>query len=268
MIILLCGLNSYRRLQKRNEIVAEFKKKHPTGLLERFDCAEDGGLEGLRRFSANQTIFASAKFGVVKNFFREAKSTKETKRFLDELARDKDATLLFEEETTIPKSFSFLFDSMPGGQVAHESTEPLTREEYRVFISKEAQARGLAMDESAISMLEGAFGGDMWGLITELDKFSLLGSKKITGKMCAKILAPDKGDFMALIRRLAFGAGKEKLSALECLLGERSDAAKVFHVLSYQKKEHALLFADYDVAVKSGKVDYEEVLLDWVLRGA
>jgi len=39
-------------------------------------------------------------------------------------------------------------------------------------------------------------------------------------------------------------------------------AAKIFNILAAQAGEKIPRMADYDIAVKSGKLDYEEVLLD------
>ena len=64
---------------------------------------------------------------------------------------------------------------------------------------------------------------------------------------------------------MAHGDLQTKISTLERLLAEKGDGAKIFNVLAYQKKEHIVQFADYDVAIKSGKIDYEEALLDFVL---
>ena len=56
----------------------------------------------------------------------------------------------------------------------------------------------------------------------------------------------------------------ERLIALEKLIGERGDdPARIFNGLAYQLKnaEEAQMYADYDIAVKAGKLEYEEVLL-------
>jgi hypothetical protein len=62
--------------------------------------------------------------------------------------------------------------------------------------------------------------------------------------------------------------GKEvsgRLRALETLLAQSDPAAKIFNILASQWKEKTLQIADYDFAVKSGKLEYEEAVLDLVL---
>jgi len=58
------------------------------------------------------------------------------------------------------------------------------------------------------------------------------------------------------------------LVALEIILSDRKDdPARVFNSLAYRlgSEGEARLYADYDVAVKSGKLEYEEVLLELAL---
>ena len=56
-----------------------------------------------------------------------------------------------------------------------------------------------------------------------------------------------------------------RLRALEQLFLNNEPAAKIFNILSAQWYDRAEIVARYDLAVKSGKCEYEEVLLDMVL---
>jgi len=61
---------------------------------------------------------------------------------------------------------------------------------------------------------------------------------------------------------------KERLSALELFLGDRGDdPARVFNSIAYRlgSAGEAEKFANYDVAIKSGKLEYEEILLEIAL---
>ncbi len=60
----------------------------------------------------------------------------------------------------------------------------------------------------------------------------------------------------------------EKIEALEELFFAREEPAKIFNILAsrnYLSPEMLKKLADYDVAVKSGKMDYDEVLVDLAL---
>ena len=56
-----------------------------------------------------------------------------------------------------------------------------------------------------------------------------------------------------------------RLTALETLLAMNDPAAKLFNILASQWKEKIPQFAKYDLAIKSGKLEYEEALVDLVI---
>ena len=61
----------------------------------------------------------------------------------------------------------------------------------------------------------------------------------------------------------------QKLAFLEDLLSRNNDPTMIFNMASasfYLDKKQKIKMADYDVAVKSGKLEYEEVLLDLMLE--
>ena len=101
--------------------------------------------------------------------------------------------------------------------------------------------------------------GDVYGLMNELDKVQLANGKSQIANR------EDKIDFFSSIQKLARGNLQTQLSVLEKLLNSE-DAGKVFNILAYSvDAERQVKMADYDVAVKSGKLEYEEVLLTYLL---
>lgn len=268
MIILLCGPDSYRLEEKRSAIFGEFKNRHPQATSGFFDFTVRDELEKLKSFVANQTIFETAKLGVVRGMCAETKPARGSKNFLEEVAKNQDVTLVLCEDKDIPKPFSFLCEKEYEKFVKVQKFEFLSETQYREFILKEALVRGIELDGDALEILENAMSGNTWGLITELEKLSLLGDRKITKDKCVELLAYGAKDAILLIRRIAFETKGERLRTLEHLFARKEEAAKIFNMLAYQKKEHVLIFADYDIAVKGGKIDYEEALLDWVLARA
>jgi len=100
---------------------------------------------------------------------------------------------------------------------------------------------------------------DSWGLVTELDMRAL---SKAGGN---RANAPAR-DFIMLIKALAYGSLREKVCAAEYLI-ESDDLVKVFNILStFVSGEKKRQMADYDVAVKLGKLDYEVALVDFAIR--
>ena len=53
--------------------------------------------------------------------------------------------------------------------------------------------------------------------------------------------------------------------ALETMLALSDPPAKIFNILASQWAEKTPHMAEYDLAVKSGKVDYEEALVDLLI---
>jgi hypothetical protein len=58
---------------------------------------------------------------------------------------------------------------------------------------------------------------------------------------------------------------KNRLYAFESMLALGDPAAKIFNILASQWQEKIPHMAEYDLAVKSGKVDYEEALVDLLI---
>src|SRR3989344_240123 len=100
---------------------------------------------------------------------------------------------------------------------------------------------------------------DMVGLFTHLGIAALSGNKS-HGAHAASM------DFIMMIKALAYGSQTQKICAAECLL-ETEDPAKAFNVLTaFVPQGKKSQMADYDVAVKSGKLDYEAALVDFAIR--
>ncbi|MBI2506973.1 MAG: hypothetical protein HYW00_02440, partial [Candidatus Colwellbacteria bacterium] len=133
------------------------------------------------------------------------------------------------------------------------------------FINETGKKLGLKLDNQMIRIIAQTFGSDTWGIATELERMTLA-----DGKARASISMHKPADnFFQLINAVKYGRRlQDRLIALEILLSDRKDEpAKVFNMLAYRLRSEteANLLADYDVAIKSGKLEYEEVLLDYAL---
>jgi len=267
MIIFLYGPDDYRREEKKREIIAEFEKKH-SGIGHRhFDLLEEDGEEAFREFIKNQSIFESAKLAVLEGLFE--KGSKAFAGELKDLAKQKAITILISEKGKPPKDFSFL---TPGAKtkknedIMSQCFDDLEGTELRKFIKIEAMERGAGLTEEAVKFLADAYRKDTWRLMTELEKLSLMVGKTIDKKDLEKMdIDLPLEDFWGTIRGLKSYKIGERLSTLERLFFLSEPAAKIFNLLVYQWPEKLQTFAAYDLAVKSGKCDYEEVLLDAVL---
>jgi len=269
MIIYLYGPDSYRRREKLNEYLERYKNKYAALSLSNFDLEADGEFQKLKDFIQSQSLFESSKLGVIFNIGdSELKEQKELIKVLKENLESKDLTLIINETKKPTKEFSFLLKE----PAIFWEFENLTGLELQKFLEKESEQRGLILDKESGNSLCQVFGGDSWGLISELGKLALLNERKITKKVLENHLHASLpvNIFSAINRMRSSKNIGERLSLLEELLSRSEDPAMIFNILAvspYADLKWKEKVADYDAAVKSGKLEYEEVLLDLTLSG-
>ncbi|MEK7634628.1 MAG: hypothetical protein AAB396_01960 [Patescibacteria group bacterium] len=274
MIIFLYGPDSYCRRKKLNEILDQYKKKHMALNIGKFDFAENNGDDEflrLQEFSLADSLFESEKLAVIEDIFEwvSKENQKKTAEFLKLNLEDKKTTFIILSNKAPIKTFDFLLKKPSLAQ----EFENFKDDKLEFFIKKKSEERGINLEPRAILFLADVFIGDSWGLINELDKFSLLDKKSFSADDLKKIIDYYKpissSDFFIKIKNFSFSRSlAQKLENLEFLL-ENEDPAKIFNFLSsFSSNQPALIkkFADYDVAVKSGKMEYEEILLDLALN--
>lgn len=261
MVILLYGPESYSRSRKVREIV-DAKLKNKDIVLERFDFEEESGYSKFTDFLSARSMFSPKKIGIIDNAF-ETKNKKEFKKTIEVLIEDKEILLIIISDTKPPASFAFLLDRREDKLLTSQNFPGFDKgAELRSFIKKEAKARGIELNVEEIEAIEITFGSSVWAIVTELDKLALQTKWDIRGGAAS--------DYFKTIN--AFKAGKtvkDKILNLEILLSERGDEpAKIFNMLGFGFATPGLIdaLADYDVMIKSGKLEYEEVLLDLALR--
>lgn len=251
MILYLYGHDSYRRQEKLNWYKEKFKEKHSALTIEKFDLAIPDDLSRLKDFSTAQSLFDNFKFGVLDNIAEI--EPKELEGIFKLSIDSKNLTLVISVEKPLPKDFKVLNSK---SVIKHEF-KMLSSPAFLKFLKEEAVKRKMKISDSILAALAKTYQGDAWGSITELEKISLGGS-------ATPFL--EKENFFVLVSKLQRpDTPVKKLPVLEKLLRE-NEAAAVFNFLasradSKQKK----IMADYDAAIKSGKLEYEEALLDAIL---
>lgn len=257
MIVFLYGNNSYSRTRKLIEVLSVYRERLGGREPARFDFENGAEAADLSGFLNAPSMFAEKRFAVVENPF-ESKEKKELKKLLEANIADKDSIIIIVSSEEPPKSFAFLLEKPAVSQAFPEIKKGADLDS---FIRKEAASRGFALSPEDIGHLSEAFGGDLWAIATELDRLALMEKKAVTKT------APH--DFFKTISAFKFGHDpKQKILALETLLSSRGDdAARIFNTLSFGLSDGQKIsrLADYDVAIKSGKLDYEEALLDFAL---
>ena len=286
MIIFLYGPDSYRRQEKLKEIIAEYKGKHSSFSVESFNLEETAGLDKLKDFAKAQSLFDDLKLGIIRGGGDlEKKEQKEYSELLKENLKSKDPVLIVLENKRPVKEFKFLLEK----PARFQEFENLTGDKLQDFLQKEIKNRELVLDKESQNLLMAAYSGDTWGLVTELDKLSLLDPIREHGgshlasasngasekKINKKILENHLDIFLPVNiyniineMRNSKSAGA-RLSLLEELFSRSQDPAMIFNIAAvapYADEKWKEKIADYDAGIKSGKLEYEEALLDLILN--
>ena len=266
MIIFLYGPDDYRRNEKKHELIAEFKKKRSATGVAFFDMEAVAAQEELASFLRNQSIFDTGKLAVVENAF-EWEATKLTKfaKFLTPFVEDKNNTLLIVEKDKPVKALAFLLEK----PTLSQKFEQLAGAEWHAFIKVHARKYDIQLTDSTVQFLGTVYEGNTWGLVTELQKLSGLAlaqaGKPVDRKDLNAFDLEVAPNYWGLMNGLKSYDMKARLFALEKMLALNDPAAKIFNILASQWAEKIPHMAEYDLAVKSGKVDYEEALVDLLI---
>jgi len=250
MIIYLYGPDSYLRGQRLSWYIERFKEKHSALTVERFDLESSDELPRLKDFSSAQSLFADFKFGVLNNCGPSTSSgTIKELGGVFKLATDsKSLTLAISADKKLPKEFK----ALSGKGVIKEEFKVMSSADFISFVKDEGQKRKLNLTAKDLTTLALNYKDDTWALITELDKLALGGSVETLR---------EAENFFSLLTKAKQG----DLASLTKLL-ETEEPAKVFNILASQSKGPVKIkMADYDVAIKSGKLDYEEALISLVI---
>ena len=253
MIIFLYGSDSYHRRIKLKEIIGQYQKKHSNLAWQKFDLEDEEDWIKLKDFLTAQSLFDESKIAVVSNLLSVAQD-KELKTFLRSQLESKNFYLLISTSDKPNQEFNFLLKK----PVVSQAFKLLSGADWNKFVDRELKKRNLIPTADIRSLIAG-LEGDCIGLINELDKLSLLENceLRITDSNLSF-------NFFDSIQKIARGDFKTKLSNLEILL-KYDDPAKIFNVLAYSvSPDQQIKMADYDVAIKSGKMDYPEALLDFM----
>jgi DNA polymerase III delta subunit len=276
MIIYLYGPDSYRRQQKLKEIIADYKKKHSAFAMERLDLEKVEDWDKLKDFVKARSLFDELKLGIVENYRElEDGQLKEFAVLLKENLNAKEPILILLDDKAPNKDFKFLLEgpvstkASAGKTVLSQEFEIYTGQKFTAFAQMEAKKRGINLDRESQELLARFYEGNTWGLITELDKLALLNEKQITKEILEKHVEVSLpvNIFSLLGQIVNTERISVRLSILEELFFRSQDPGMIFNLYSsfIRNPEDKIKMADYDVAVKSGKLEYEEVLTDLVI---
>ncbi|MDO8601759.1 MAG: hypothetical protein Q7R62_01325 [bacterium] len=253
MIIYLYGPDTYRRNQVLRETIKNnYEKKHSGLTVREFSFELEDALENLTTFLTSGSLFDSTKLAILTE--PEKAKPKALANLLNEYADDKNKTIVVVADKKLTKEFAFLLEKPCKAQ----EFSPLDRPHMLSFLKKEAEQLGfLNIDAKILNTLVDAYGEDTWSAMTEME--SIAQGKKFEAPQAIPAFFP-------LIQGVkGSGSVSRQLGALHQLL-EHHDVPMVFNMIaSMSDASTKIQMADYDVAIKSGKLDYPEALLDFVL---
>lgn len=256
MFIILYGPDSWRRKEKKEEIIAEFKKKHFESSIGFFDFLEEKDIQNFFNFVDNQSIFEPTKLAILENVFVRDDLVFQIKS----LSKQKTVILISSNEKP-KKEWSFLLRSPNQSQEFNF----LKGKNWENFVRKQADKMAIKLSLSVLNFFVQHFEGDSWRLMTEFQKLSNLPKKNIEKEDLENLSLEATPVFWDLMTKLKSLKIEERLVALERLFSTNEPPAKIFNIVFSFWQERIPRFAEYDLAIKSGKMDYEEALLDLVL---
>ncbi|HUC01434.1 MAG TPA: hypothetical protein VMA75_00820 [Candidatus Paceibacterota bacterium] len=261
MIVFLYGPDDYRRSEKKRSIIAEFSKKRSEIGLGVFDLEDKTALENLTQFLRTQSIFETAKLAVLENAF-ELEAPKLAK-LLKPFVEEKNITILIAGKDKPVKALAFLLEK----PTISQKFETLAGAELAAWIAGEAKKNDVKLTAAAAQFLASVYGGDTWGIVTELQKLGGFGDagKTIDRKDLNVFDLEVAPNYWGLMNGLKSFDMRNRLYAFETMLAGNDPPAKIFNILASQWQEKTPHMAEYDLAVKSGKVDYEEALVDLLI---
>ncbi|MDI6733973.1 MAG: hypothetical protein QMD50_00560 [Patescibacteria group bacterium] len=267
MIIFLYGPDSYRRNLKLREILGSYQKKYSETDIISVDLSENNDWFKIRDFLNQPSMFVDSKIALVKEsdfvddkgWFEVLKSQLKTPKTF----------LIISDKNEPKKETKFLLEKPVQFQFFEELEDRL----LEFFIKKEANARKLIFSGEALKFFVkyiNSFNERSWLAINELEKISLANFKNPITLQTLKLAIYWSATFEVFkIAReiISYKTVKERIRFLERAFLQGVSAAYLFNSLGFQARGDTLLrLADYDVAVKSGKLDYEEALLDFAIR--
>lgn len=280
MITFLHGADDYRREQRLKELTKAYQKKYAVFSTNSFDFEYEDEVSRFKDFCAQQTMFEDKKLALITNAFaikgdegsqailKSALHNERIIAFISEFTDENNPRT--RDRVLVPKDLLFLLN-VP----AHmESFDPLPDAKLAFFISSEARKRGILISPEAADFLVFALRRDTQLIMNEIEKIGLYysePSRELSRQDIEPLVdyleSPDIFAFTNAVTRQ--GPIATKLTPLERLLINQEEPAKVFNIFAknpFIDLATIKLLADYDIAIKSGKLDYETAFVDMCLK--
>ncbi len=269
MIYHLYGPDSLRKARKMAELMIEIKKSVYSSEELDVDLGEStDSWKDVVDFMNQQSIFGGSKVAVVKE--ASAVDEKPWLKFLKESASDGSIFIFLLNKEKPKKAFDFLLKKP---SLVYEFGE-LSGKELASFVSREAEKRGFSFSAEALNFLVAFLmnqkEGRSWLAESEIEKAGFLGKKIVqVADLNGISYFPEFDQVWSLTRKILDASRwTDKVYFLEKLMTEGADPSYVFNSLAFGSRgRESVRLSDYDILIKSGKLDFPEALLSFVLGG-
>lgn len=269
MIYYLYGPDSYRRNAKLRELVAAYKKKYASADLFEFDFSEREDVwRDVKDYVSQPSMFVETKVAVI--FHGGQMNEKGWVEVLRSELKTKKTFLLISDAAPPPKALRFLLKA----PATSKEYAPLSGAALEAFVKKEANRAGILLAPDARRALcrfaERRKEDAAWEVFQNIAKLALAGSSQpITKVVVEKVLDESEREQVRSLTHSILSARDpgSRLVLLEKIFLQNEASAYAFNSMSFQSRgRDVLALADYDILVKSGKLEYDEALLDFVLQ--
>jgi DNA polymerase III delta subunit len=259
MIIVLEGPDSYRRLQKALEIRAVYKKKHPYAVVYEYDLENDEDRVGIREQIGTQSLFAASKVIHIKNYTDGVDN--KTTVFLKKIVKSSSMVVILESEKKAPKWLVELAQ-LPERTVRIQEFSFLEGTAWFRYVQKTAEDMGVILDRDTVEYIAEINQKNTWKLIQDVAKLALSTNKVITKKEYERICAIESPhDFFSLVMAMHTKQQNKKIRSVELLIRKGNDPAKIFNIVAVLARDNIKTYAQLDILIKSGRIDYDDALL-------
>lgn len=258
MIFFVYGKDSFRRNRRKKEIFAEILRKYPKINHSVFSGENENSILKLKEFLSAQGLFFEKRVAVLED--AENVDGKEFAKEILGFADNKDIALVVDYNGKPTKDFSPFLKT----PVKFKEYNELSPAELSKFILTIAKDLDLKIEPVAIGKLIKSYGTNLWGMFTELQKISSRTSV-IKADDIEALGFENVSEYWPTLNALRSPNLAARLWALETLFLQGEPAVKTFSILAGSRGADPKVFAEYDLLIKSGKLDFDEVIIDSVL---
>ncbi len=171
MIIFLYGKDTYRLQQKLQEIEAQYKEVHKSGLnLEKIDVLQIEFEEFADKLFQH-SMFIKKKLFFLENLFSSQKFKEKFLEKIKEITKSQDLIVVFEKKE-LPKRDKLFLNLKKYGK--SQEFEHLKGKVLEDWVKNEFQKEKIKVSEQAMNLLLEFIGNDLWQLSNEIKKLVCL----------------------------------------------------------------------------------------------